>query len=173
MPPFSLRARWMVYAARMNDNAPVAQAAMLIRCPAGDVFQAFVDPAITSKFWFSDGSDVLREAGQHARWRWQWYGIESRVEVMDIARPLLLRVRWGESAEAGIVTWRFSSRGDGTFVEIEHAGFQGDAASVLAQVRDSTEGFALVLAGAKAWLELGVQLNLVPDRHPDMRKDHD
>ena len=26
---------------------------------------------------------------------------------------------------------------------------------------------AFVLAGAKAWLEQGVQLNLVPDRHPD------
>jgi hypothetical protein len=30
----------------------------------------------------------------------------------------------------------------------------------------STEGFTLVLAGAKALLEDGVRLNLVPDRFP-------
>jgi uncharacterized protein YndB with AHSA1/START domain len=30
---------------------PVAKAAMLIRRPVADVFEAFVDPAITSKFW--------------------------------------------------------------------------------------------------------------------------
>lgn len=31
---------------------------------------------------------------------------------------------------------------------------------------DATEGFAFVLAGAKAWLEHGVELNLVRDRFP-------
>lgn len=159
----------MVYAAGMDT--PAAQAAMLIRRAPADVFDAFADPAITSKFWFSHGSDVLREVGQKARWRWDWYGFESPVEVLEIARPSLLRLRWGEGDEAGIVTWRFTPREDGSFVEIEHEGFQGDTAAVIAQLRDSTEGFAFVLAGAKAWLEQGVQLGLVPDRHPDLRKD--
>jgi hypothetical protein len=31
----------------------------------------------------------------------------------------------------------------------------------------ATEGFAYTLAGAKAWLEHGLQLNLVPDKFPD------
>ena len=43
---------------------------------------------------------------------------------------------------------------------------KGDTEKLIAQVRDSTEGFALVLAGAKAWLEHGIQLNLVGDRFP-------
>jgi hypothetical protein len=30
----------------------------------------------------------------------------------------------------------------------------------------STEGFTLVLAGAKAWLEQGLTLSLIGDRHP-------
>lgn len=145
-----------------------AVAAMLIRRPIAQVFEAFADPAITSKFWFSQGSDALREVGQCVRWTWRWYGIQSRVEVLEIAKPLLLRVRWGEGDGAGDVAWRFSTRGDNaTFVEIEHTGFVGDPEAILAQVRDSTEGFALVLAGAKAWLEHGIQLGLVPDRHPD------
>ena len=152
----------------MKASEAKAQAAMLIRCPIDEVFNAFIDPSVTSKFWFSDGSAILREAGQRATWRWSWYGVESPVEVLEIDTPQLLCVRWGEGDDAGIVTWRFSSRGDGAaFVEIEHVGFSGDANAVLAQVRDSTEGFALVLAGAKAWLEHGVRLDLVPDRHPD------
>ena len=36
----------------------------------------------------------------------------------------------------------------------------------MALVRDATEGFALVLAGAKAWLEHKVVLGLVGDRYP-------
>ncbi|TGT21720.1 polyketide cyclase, partial [Mesorhizobium sp. M4B.F.Ca.ET.169.01.1.1] len=34
------------------------------------------------------------------------------------------------------------------------------------QAVDSTGGFSLVLAGAKAWLEQGLTLGLVGDRHP-------
>jgi hypothetical protein len=38
---------------------------------------------------------------------------------------------------------------------------------VVKKALDSTEGFAFVLAGAKALLEHNVELNLVPDRLPD------
>lgn len=34
------------------------------------------------------------------------------------------------------------------------------------QAIDSTGGFSLVLAGAKAWLEQGLTLGLIGDRHP-------
>jgi uncharacterized protein YndB with AHSA1/START domain len=40
----------------MNEDAIVAQTGMLIRRPVTEVFQAFVDPEITSKFWFTKGS---------------------------------------------------------------------------------------------------------------------
>ena len=35
------------------------------------------------------------------------------------------------------------------------------------QVTDSTQGFSLVLAGLKAFLEHGIRLNLVADRFPE------
>ena len=35
------------------ERAPVGRAAMLIRRPVSDVFEAFVNPAVTTKFWFS------------------------------------------------------------------------------------------------------------------------
>jgi uncharacterized protein YndB with AHSA1/START domain len=37
-------------------QTPMATAEMLIRRPVPEVFEAFVNPAITSKFWFTKGS---------------------------------------------------------------------------------------------------------------------
>ncbi|PXZ70790.1 polyketide cyclase, partial [Pseudomonas aeruginosa] len=41
----------------------VAKAEMLIRRPIAEVFEAFVDPAITARFWYSRG-DARLEAGK-------------------------------------------------------------------------------------------------------------
>ena len=49
------------------DVAPVALAQFLIRRPPAEVFRAFVDPAITSKFWFSSASDSLA-VGKTVTW---------------------------------------------------------------------------------------------------------
>ncbi|WP_332702053.1 hypothetical protein [Devosia sp.] len=47
------------------------------------------------------------------------------------------------------------------------SGFTRPGDEVVAKALDSRGGFGLVLAEAKAWLEQGLALNLVPDRHPD------
>jgi hypothetical protein len=52
-------------------------------------------------------------------------------------------------------------------VSITNSGFGGSAQEIANLAVASTEGFAFVLAGAKALLEHGVLLNLVPDRFPD------
>jgi hypothetical protein len=66
------------------------------------------------------------------------------------------------------VEWTFRELGDAeTFVRIQENGFRGAPEKVVAQVRGSTEGFTLVLAGLKAWLEHHVRLNLVGDRFPE------
>jgi uncharacterized protein YndB with AHSA1/START domain len=40
-------------------SAPVAKTGMLIRRPVTDVFEAFVDRAITTKFWFAVSARVV------------------------------------------------------------------------------------------------------------------
>jgi uncharacterized protein YndB with AHSA1/START domain len=57
-----------------SQQAPVAIAEMLIRRPAAEVYEAFVDPEITSKFWFTHGSGRL-DGGGAIRWQWRMYGI--------------------------------------------------------------------------------------------------
>ena len=53
-------------AASRTMRAATAKAEMLIRRPVADVFIAFVDPLITSNFWFTKGSDRLHMARRSA-----------------------------------------------------------------------------------------------------------
>lgn len=138
---------------------------MLIRRPVAEVFSGFTDPAITSKFWFSDGSAVIRDVGQLLRWQWQWLGLELQARVVRIAPPHLLELEW-PMGRGLRVTWQLEAMGEeATFVRIEQTGFPANADG-LQEALVATEGFALVLAGAKAWLEHGLQLGLVSDRFP-------
>lgn len=62
------------------SKVPVAKAEMLIRKPVADVFEAFVDPAVTSKFWFTRSSGRL-EPGKQVQWDWEIYGFSMQVAV--------------------------------------------------------------------------------------------
>ena len=149
------------------SKAPVAKAAMLIRRPVADVFQAFIDPAVTAKFWFSHGSARL-EPGERVEWRWDMYGFSVPVTVKAIEPNKRIVVEWGAYDSPTMIEWTFTARPDGTtFVSIANNGFSGSADEMVEQAIGSTEGFTFVLAGLKALLEHNVRLNLVPDRHPD------
>jgi uncharacterized protein YndB with AHSA1/START domain len=151
----------------MADGTIVARAEMLIRSPVSRVFEAFVDPAITSKFWFSRGSARL-EAGKSVRWDWEMYGFstEARVKVLEPSKRIL--VEWSAYGSPTDIEWVFTARADGTtFVSITNSGFRGSPQEMANLAVGATEGFSFVLAGAKALLEHGVLLNLVPDRFPD------
>ncbi|HUG16857.1 MAG TPA: SRPBCC family protein [Thermomicrobiales bacterium] len=154
-------------------QTPVATAAMLIRRPAAEVFEAIVDPAITSKFWFTKGSGRL-EPGATVRWDWEMYGVFANVAVKQVEPNRRILMEWWSGDETPTtVEWRFTPHGDDTtFLEAANSGFSGDADSVVAQALDSTGGFTLVVAGLKAWLEHGIQLNLVPDRFPTRLGEH-
>jgi len=145
-----------------------ARAEMLIRRPVAEVFEASVDPAITSRFWFSRGSGKL-EAGGTVQWHWDMYGFAMDVTVHEIEQDRRIRVDWGMADETPTtIEWIFTARPDGTtFVSVTNCGFAGSADDKVVAAIGSTEGFAFVLAGAKALLEHGIALHLVPDRFPD------
>lgn len=145
----------------------VVETAMLIRCPSADVFAAFVDPDITSRFWFSRGSGRLTP-GARVTWEWRWYGVSSEVEVREVEKNARIVLDWDLATTPTTVEWTFSPRGDGaTYVQIVNSGFHGDGDAVVASALDAAGGFAFVLAGAKAYLEHGIALNLVVDHAPD------
>jgi uncharacterized protein YndB with AHSA1/START domain len=151
----------------MDKQEIVAKAEMLIRSSVAKVFEAFVEPAITSKFWFSRGSGKL-EAGKTVRWDWEMYGfsVDARVKALEPNKRIL--VEWSAYGMPTDIEWVFTARRDGTtFVSITNSGFGGSPQEIASKAVGSTEGFSFVLAGAKALLEHNVLLNLVPDRFPD------
>ena len=150
---------------------PVAETGMLIRRPIADVFAAFVDPEITANFWFSKGSGRL-VPGARVTWEWEFYGVSTQVDVKAVDENERILVDWDVDSAPTTIEWRFTPHGaDATFVNVVNSGFHGDGDAVVAGALDSTSGFVLALAGAKAWLEHGLALNLVPDRFPDARVD--
>lgn len=148
-------------------NRPVANAAMLIRKPVAEVFEAFVNPAITSKFWFTKGSDRL-EAGKQVKWDWEMYDFSIDVKVKAVEQDKRILIEWPGQRGPTTVEWVFTARPDGTtFVDVTNKGFHGDEDQIVQEALDSTGGFTWVLAGAKAFLEHNIQLNLVRDRFPE------
>jgi uncharacterized protein YndB with AHSA1/START domain len=147
-------------------QTPIVRTGMRIRRSPAEVFEAFVDPAITSRFWFTHGSARL-EAGREVRWEWEMYGVGIPVAVKEVEPSRRIAVEWPGEGTNTLVEWDFQPLEDGTtFVTITNSGLIGDGDSLARQVADSTEGFCLVLAGAKALLEHGIELNLVVDRFP-------
>jgi uncharacterized protein YndB with AHSA1/START domain len=149
----------------MNRDAAQAKAEMLIRKPVAEVFEAFVNPEITTQFWFTRSSGRL-EAGKSIHWTWEMYNVSDTVHVKALEPNQRIVIEWSDPPTT--VEWVFTARDDGTtFVSIINSGFQGTDDEIVQQVVGSTEGFTLVLCGAKALLEHNIRLNLTGDRFPD------
>jgi uncharacterized protein YndB with AHSA1/START domain len=147
-------------------RTPVTRTGMLIRKPAAEVFEAIVDPRITTQFWFSRSSGRL-EPGKQVRWEWEMYDVSIPVTVQAVEPNTRVVVEWPGYSGPTTVEWRLAAQDDGTtFVSVTEAGFTGDADELVKQVTASTQGFTLMLAGLKALLEHNVRLNLTWDRYP-------
>lgn len=144
---------------------PVASAGMLIRRPPADVFAAFADPAVTSRFWFTEATGPLAE-GASIRWTWGMYGASADVVVRAFEPDRRILMDWGDPDAMTTVEWTFAAHDLGTMVEVTDSGFTGSADERMAKALDSNGGFALVLAAAKIWLEHGIDPRFVADRHP-------
>ena len=146
------------------NNIPVVKADMLIRKPIKEVFEAFVDPEITTKFWFTKSSGRLDE-GKYIRWEWEMYGVWDDVLVKNIEYNKRIVL---ESSDNTIIEWIFTSRTDNeTFVTITNSGFGGNGDEIVNQAIDAMGGYTMVLCGLKAFLEYNIELNLVSDKAPD------
>lgn len=138
---------------------------MLIRRPVAEVFRAFTDPSVTTRFWFTRSSGPL-EPGGRARWTWEMYGASTDVTVLELDPDERILIEWDEPPTR--VEWVFTARPDGTtYVSITNSGFAGGGDEVVRQALDSMGGFSFVLAALKALLEHGVELKLVADHYPD------
>lgn len=126
---------------------PIAKAEMLIRKPVGDVYEAFVNPAHTRKFWITKSTGRL-EVGKRIRWVWEMYDVSTSADVKILAPGKCTLREWGVDENPTTVEWIFSPRtNDTTFVSIINSGFSGDGDKMVEEAMGSAVGFELVLAG--------------------------
>ncbi|MET3695901.1 uncharacterized protein YndB with AHSA1/START domain [Bacillus oleivorans] len=147
------------------DPVPVVKTEMLVRKPAEDVFEAFVNPEITTKFWFTKSSGRL-EPGKKVKWEWEMYGVSGEILVKEIMPNKRILIQYADDGTE--VEWVFTPRtGNETFVTITHSGFTGKDEDIVNYAIDSMGGYTMVLCGVKAFLEHNILLNLVADKAPD------
>lgn len=142
----------------------IIETQMLIRRSVNIVFNAFVDPLITTKFWFSQSSGYL-EKGKTVEWRWYKYQVSHHVNVLQVVEHELISIDWGTpKTRVDFVFEAVDSMN--TYVIIRNYDIELQGNELVHYVMDATGGFTTVLDGAKAWLEYDIQLNLVEDKFP-------
>jgi uncharacterized protein YndB with AHSA1/START domain len=146
-------------------QVPPVKVGMRIRRPPSEVFRAFVDPAVTTRFWFTKSSGRL-VPGASVRWEWEMYGVSAEVSVKELEKDRRVLIEWGDGDEATTVEFRLIPWDDDTYVQVTETGFSGDGDEIVARIADSTGGFTNVLCALKALLEHDVELNVVLDHTP-------
>ncbi len=138
----------------------VARAKMLIRRPAREVFNAFVQPDLITKFWLKGTTGPL---GQGAQVEWQFMvpGATERVNVTAFHEPRHVAFAWSNSG-LGVDMTFFEEQKGITVVSVEVRGFESQSGTD--QVVNATEGFSIVLCDLKILLESGHSPHLVKDK---------
>jgi uncharacterized protein YndB with AHSA1/START domain len=57
------------------------------------VFEAFIDPEVTTNFWFTKGSGRL-EVGEKVTWKWEMYNVSAEVDVKEIEKNKRILIEW-------------------------------------------------------------------------------
>src|SRR5262245_19188769 len=87
---------------------PITDTGMLIRKPAADVFEALVNPEITTQFWFTKSSGRL-VAGQPVRWEWEMYNVSIQVAPTVIEPNRRIVIEWTGYSGITTVEWTLVS----------------------------------------------------------------
>ena len=104
-----------------KSKLPTVETQMLIRNPISIVFQSFIDPAITTKFWFTKSSGQL-EVGKTVTWEWEMYNVSSGIQVKEIIPNKKITIEWDDPTTT--VDFEFTALTDNsTYVVIKNYGF--------------------------------------------------
>ncbi|HMG69180.1 MAG TPA: SRPBCC family protein [Chitinophagaceae bacterium] len=147
-----------------NKNSNCADAQMMIRKPVSEVFGAFIDPAVTKNFWFTKSSGKL-EVNVKVTWEWEMYKVSVTVVPKEIIQNERISFDWNEPTTR--VEFIFKAIGDqSTLVTVTECGYDKSGDELMTALKNSTGGFTTVLDGLKAFLEHGINLNLILDKYP-------
>jgi hypothetical protein len=93
------------------------------------------------------------------------YNVSTNVTVRNIIPNELITIDWGSPATT--VDFIFQPMNEGTtYVVIKNYGFQSEGEELMKELINTTGGFTTVLDGLKAYMEHGINLNLIADKFP-------
>ena len=141
---------------------PVIEVQMLIRKSIENVYEAFVDPEITTQFWFTQSSGRV-EQGAELDWKWTKYNVTAKINVLNMIKNELIQMTWDEGrSKVDFIFEKISN--DTTYLKIRNYDIQLQDQALIEYIIDATGGFTTVIDAAKAWLEHQIKLNLVDDK---------
>ncbi|RZA14461.1 MAG: polyketide cyclase [Proteobacteria bacterium] len=136
----------------------------MIRRPANEIFEYFVDPKKLAEFWLSHSSARL-ELGKTIQWKFKINGAEDTIHVTALEPGRLIKIEWGGGVE---VSWIFKARSaKETMISIIVSNIKGSRDEQFTYAVDVSQGFMITLLELKALLEKEVVLNAIYDKYPD------
>ena len=154
-----------------GNRSKCAEAQMLIRKPIEEVFEAFINPAITKNFWFTKSSGKL-EVDKKITWSWEMYNVSTTVVAKEILQNQKIVFEWDNPAKTVEINFK-ELDDDSTFVTVSESGYDKKGDELIAVIKDATGGFTTVLDGLKAFLEHRINLNLIADKFPKEVVQHE
>jgi len=149
-----------------TKKTPIVECQMMVREPVSEVFQAFIDQSITTKFWFTKSSAPL-QAGETVTWQWEMYNVTIQAKVKEIIANKSIAIQWGDPSTN--IDFEFTTLTDqSTYVVVKNYGFSQTGDELIEAINNNAGGFTTMLDGLKAYLEHGIVLNLVRDKFPNL-----
>lgn len=138
------------------SSKPRARVTMFIEVAPEKVYSAFVEPDKLTKFWLSK-SDARLQLSTPVHWNFLVDGaeIDTTATVMEEGRRLAWD--WSDGTKVSV---DFEELDGGTAVTLINDNFPGKGDDTVKAALNSTEGFAIVLADLKTWLESGTSAGI-------------
>ncbi|MEX0723549.1 MAG: SRPBCC domain-containing protein [Gracilimonas sp.] len=158
----------------MNEkDLSVVEAKMLIRKPLAKVFEAMINPKITSKFWFTKSSGSV-EPGKTLEWEWGQFGVSDTVDILEVKTNEYISLEWKLGELKTKVEMFFEAYSDtSTLFKVTENGFWDSIPAKDEKLEEKINlmlgqngGWNLMLSSMKAWLEHELDLNLTADHNP-------
>ena len=128
-----------------------AKASIGIQKPAGDIFEAIINPEVMQHYFISKSSGRM-EAGKEIHWSFPEFEGAYPVAVQEVTANERIVFVWDADS---MVKIELEKRSDNdTVVRVFEEGHRPDIKWAIGQ----TEGWANFLACMKAWLEYGIHL---------------
>ncbi len=141
----------------MQNHQLEIRTAIQILKPAGEVYEAIIDPAKMSNYFISKGSGRL-EDGKEIKWQFPEFDMEFPVRVVKTEKDKYISFHWDQDETELLVEISLNPRKkDFTVVTITEKGMENNE-SGLKWLRGNTEGWANFLSCLKAYLEYGINL---------------